>query len=209
MTTSQASQQFVPIKEVRDGVAVMEDGSMKMVLMTSSVNMSLKSPDEQQSILVQFQNFLNSLDFSVQIYIQSRHYDVRPYVALLERREKEQVNDLAKVQIREYISFIKTFTEQTNIMAKSFFVVVPYSPSLIETKQGPFGSLFGGGKKKTAGTDDTFDINRAQLEQRAYIVQQGLARTGIRTSSLGTEELIELFYRIFNPGEQDKPIQLS
>ena len=208
---SEASQKFVPIKEVRDGVAVMEDGSLKMVLMTSSVNMSLKSPDEQQSILIQFQNFLNSLDFSVQIYIQSRRYDVRPYVALLERREKEQVNDLSKVQIREYIRFIKTFTEQTNIMSKNFFIVVPYTPSIIAANTGVLGDVLG--KKKKQSTEgkkgeDEFEVNRSQLEQRAYIVQQGLVRTGIRTSPLGTEELIELFYRIFNPGELDKPIQL-
>ena len=208
---SEASQKFVPIKEVRDGVAVMEDGSLKMVLMTSSVNMSLKSPDEQQSILIQFQNFLNSLDFSVQIYIQSRRYDVRPYVALLERREKEQVNDLSKVQIREYIRFIKTFTEQTNIMSKNFFIVVPYTPSIIAANTGVLGDVLGTKKKQsTEGKkgEDEFEVNRSQLEQRAYIVQQGLVRTGIRTSPLGTEELIELFYRIFNPGELDKPIQL-
>jgi hypothetical protein len=211
MSTTQASQQFVPIKEVRDGVAVLEDGSYKMILMASSVNMSLKSPDEQQSVLVQFQNFLNSLDFSVQIYVQSRRYDVRPYIALLERREKEQINDLAKVQIREYISFIKTFTKQTNIMTKNFFIVVPYTPSLINTNSGLLSNILGikkggGGKKPTK--EEAFEINRSQLDQRAYIVQQGLARTGIRTTPLGTEELVELFYRIFNPGEQDKPIQL-
>lgn len=209
---SQASQQFVPIREVRDGVAVMEDNSLKMVLMTSSVNMSLKSPNEQQSILIQFQNFLNSLDFSVQIYIQSRRYDVRPYIALLERREKEQVSDLSKIQIREYIRFIKTFTQQTNIMSKNFFIVVPYTPSIIATDTGILSDVLGTKKKssKDEGKQggDEFEINRSQLEQRAYIVQQGLLRTGIRTSLLGTEELIELFYRIFNPGELDKPIQL-
>jgi hypothetical protein len=211
MSTTQASQQFVPIKEVRDGVAVLEDGSYKMILMASSVNMSLKSPDEQQSVLVQFQNFLNSLDFSVQIYVQSRRYDVRPYIALLERREKEQINDLAKVQIREYISFIKTFTKQTNIMTKNFFIIVPYTPSLINTNSGLLSNILGikkGERGKKPTKEEVFEINRSQLDQRAYIVQQGLARTGIRTTPLGTEELVELFYRIFNPGEQDKPIQL-
>lgn len=210
MPSTQASQQFVPVREVRNGVAVLEDNSLKAVLMASSVNMSLKSPDEQQSILIQFQNFLNSLDFSVQIYVQSRRYDVRPYVALLERREKEQINDLSKVQIREYIRFIKTFTEQTNIMTKNFFIVVPYTPSFLDASNNPFNGLFDSKKKQktTGSSNETFEINLAQLDQRVYIVQQGLTRTGIRTSQLGTEELVELFYRIFNPGEQDKPIQV-
>ncbi|NTV22657.1 MAG: hypothetical protein HGB03_03830 [Candidatus Yonathbacteria bacterium] len=209
MPKPQPSQQFVPIKEIRDGIAVMEDGSLKMVLMASSINMSLKSPDEQQSVLVQFQNFLNSLDFSLQIYTQSRRYDVRPYIALLESREREQTNDLAKIQIREYIQFIKTFTEQTNIMTKNFFIVVPYTPSIIETKTGPFSSLFGKTSSATTTKDgDAFSVNRSQLEQRMYIVQQGLVRAGVRTTPLGTEELVELFYRMFNPGEQDKPIKV-
>ncbi|NTV44301.1 MAG: hypothetical protein HGA67_01220 [Candidatus Yonathbacteria bacterium] len=211
MANSQASQQFVPIKEIRDGVAIMEDGSLKMVLMASSINMSLKSPDEQQSVLLQFQNFLNSLDFSIQIYTQSRRYDVRPYVALLENREREETNDLAKIQIREYIQFIKTFTEQTNIMTKNFFIVVPYTPSLVIKSSSSITDLFSGKKEKKTQSEtdaDAFEVDRSQLEQRTYIVQQGLVRTGIRSTPLGTEELVELFYRIFNPGEQDKPIRI-
>jgi len=206
MPTPQASQQFVPIKEIRDGVAVMEDGSIKVVLMASSINMSLKSPDEQQAVLLQFQSFLNSLDFSLQIYVQSRRYDVRPYIALLESREKEQMDDLAKIQIREYIEFIKTFTEQTNIMTKNFFVIITYEPSIIEKNTSSIERLFGSKKTKKQSDEDAFSINKSQLEQRAYIVQQGLVRSGIRTTLLGTEELVELFYRIFNPSEQDKPI---
>lgn len=206
MPTPQASQQFVPIKEIRDGIVVMEDGSIKVVLMASSINMSLKSPDEQQAVLLQFQSFLNSLDFSLQIYVQSRRYDVRPYIALLESREKEQIDDLAKIQIREYIEFIKTFTEQTNIMTKNFFVVITYEPSIIKKNTSSLERLFGSTKTKKQSDEDAFEVNKSQLEQRAYIVQQGLVRSGIRTTTLGTEELVELFYRIFNPGEQDKPI---
>lgn len=206
MTVPQSSQQFIPIKEIRDGIAIMEDGSLNMVVMASSINMSLKSPDEQQAVLLQFQSFLNSLDFSIQMYVQSRRYDVRPYIALLEGREKEQIDDLAKIQIREYIAFIKTFTEQTNIMTKNFFVVVSYKPSIIEKNTSLFERLLGSTKTKKQSDEDAFSVNKSQLEQRTYIVEQGLVRSGIRTVELGTEELIELFYRIFNPGEQDKPI---
>ncbi len=135
-TTSKSAQNFVPIKEIHDGVIVMKDGSLRSVLMASSVNMSLKSTDEQQSIIFQFQNFLNSLDFPIQIFVQSRKYDIRPYIALLEEREKEQLNDLMKIQMREYINFIKNFTETTNIMTKNFFVVIPYTPPILGGKAG-------------------------------------------------------------------------
>ena len=135
MISAKATQDFVPIKEIRDGVIVTKDGSLQLILMASSLNIALKSEDEQAAIILQFQNFLNSLDFSLQIFIQSRKYDIRPYIALLEERERAQLNDLLKIQTREYISFIKSFTETTNIMSKNFFVVVPYAPSVLTSQK--------------------------------------------------------------------------
>jgi len=207
--SAKATQQFVPIKEVRDGIIVMKDGSLKLVLMASSLNLALKSSDEQSSIILQFQNFLNSLDFSVQIFIQSRKYDIRPYIALLEERERQQLNDLLKIQTREYITFIKNFTESTNIMTKNFFIVVPFSPQIMKLGKGGLSELVTSKKNPKTNYAAEFETNRSQLEQRSFVVQQGLIRSGIRTVKLGTEEVIELFYRMFNPGEQEKPIKLS
>jgi len=207
---SQATQDFVPVKEVRNGIVVMKDGSMKLLLMASSLNLALKSSDEQASVIYQFQNFLNSLDFSVQIFVQSRKYDIRPYMALLEEREQEQLNDLLKIQTREYINFIKNFSESTNIMTKNFFIVVPYTPSTLSTTSGVLGNILGRSKNNDKARNATdFETSRSQLEQRSYVVQQGLIRSGVRTVRLGTEEAVELLYRMFNPGEQEKPIQLS
>jgi type IV secretory pathway VirB4 component len=178
--------------------------------MTHVLNFALKSADEQQSIIMQFQNFLNSLDFSVQIFIQSRKLDIRPYIALLEGRLKEQMSELLKIQTREYMGFIKYISENSNIMTKTFFIVVPYSPATLTA--GGVTDVFG--KKKTATetaekkvTD--FEEHRSQLEQRVSVVTQGLVRCGIRTVELGTEEIVELFYKIFNPGDTEKPIALN
>jgi hypothetical protein len=212
-----ASQNFVPIKEVRDGVAILKDNSFRAIMLTSSINFALKSADNQQAIILQFQNFLNSLDFPVQIYVQSRRLDIRPYIALLEARYKEQVGELFRLQTREYIEFIKKFTETTNIMTKSFFVIVSYQPAIAGGgKSGVAGGGLGGvfGKKKTAQENaqkkiDTFEENKSQLLERVSVVEQGLTRCGIRVVQLGTEEIIELFYKIFNPGETEKPIQLG
>lgn len=205
----QASQNFVPVEEVRDGVAVLKDGSLRAVLMASSLNFALKSDDEQTAFIMQFQNFLNSLDFPVQIFIQSRMLDIRPYIATLEEAYKGQLDDLMRVQIREYIQFIKNFTEAADIMTKNFFVVVQYSPALLTTDSG-ITSKLPWGKKKTdpKEANRTFEENVSQLEQRVSIVQQGLVRSGVRTVQLGTEEIIELLYKLFNPGEQDKPIHI-
>src|SRR3989344_4558975 len=128
-TSSKATQEFVPIKEVRDGIMILKDGSMRGIVLASSLNFSLKSDDERNAILLQFQDFLNSLDFSVEILVQSRKLDIRPYLAL--------------------------------------------------------------------------------LEEQMSVVEQGLVRTGIRVARLGTEEVIELFYKAFNPGETEKPIKMK
>ena len=132
MAVIKTTQEFVPIKEVRDGIAILKDGSMRAILMASATNFALKSADEQKSIIYQFQNFLNSINFDIQIFVQSRRLDIRPYVSLLEQREREQTNELMRVQTREYINFIKNFTEQSNIMTKRFFITIPYTPPVLE-----------------------------------------------------------------------------
>lgn len=202
-----ATQEFVPIEDVRDGIIILKEGGIRAVLMASSINFSLKSDDERQAILYQFQDFLNSLDFSVQIIVQSRRLDIRPYVALLEERYKEQTNDLMKIQIEQYIDFVKTFTESTSIMTKNFFIVIPYENAIISTKSSlPFGL---GGEKTKAQKQEDFDESRNQLEQRIGVVEQGLTRCGVRVAKLGTDEVVEMFYKIFNPGESEKPIKIS
>lgn len=209
MQTGKSSQDFVPIKEIRDGVVILADNSLRGVVMTSSINFALKSNDEQTAIIYQFQNFLNSINFSIQIMAESRRLDIRPYIALLEIVFKDQKNDLLKIQTKEYIEFIKSFTESVNIMTKTFFVVVPYTPSIIETKKGVLAGIMQKASRSKTKNSENFEENRTQLLQRMEVVIQGLTRMGVRGVPLGTEELIELYYKIFNPGEVEKPINVS
>jgi len=197
-----ASQDFVPIEEVRDGVVVLKNGGMRAILMASSVNFALKSEDERTGFIFQFQNFLNSLDFSTQIYIQSRDLDIRPYIATLEDAYAKTTDDLMRIQIKEYMTFIQRFVEGANIMTKQFFVVVPFNPTVVNLSGG-ISSIFG--KKTKTQVQNSFEENITQLDQRIAIVQQGLMRSGIRSVQLDTEEIIELYYKIFNPGERDMP----
>ncbi len=208
-TKSKSTQDFVPIKEIRDGVIVLKSGGMRSILLASSLNFALKSQDEQASILMQFQNFANSLDFSVQIMIQSKKLDIRPYLALLEERYKEQATELMKIQVREYIEFIRTFVDSTNIMSKSFFVVIPYDPPIMTGSKNPLSGFLPKSKTPTEDFDKQFQEYRSQLEQRVAVVEQGLVRCGIRSAELGTEEVVELYYKLFNPGETEKPIQIT
>lgn len=194
-----STQDFVPIKDIKQNVVILKDGRMCSILLASSINFALKSLDEQRAILGQFQTFLNTLDFSIQFYIQSRRLDIEPYLELLRDREPLQDNDLMKIQLREYMSFIKTFVSEVDVMSKNFFIVVPYSPQAIDISSG-LSSMFGQ-KKTEQATDEKFEEQRSQLEQRASLVEQGLNRIGVRTIALEDEALVELYYHIFNPGD--------
>ena len=207
---SAPSQKLVPINDIHDGVVVLKDKSMRMILMASSINFALKSEEEQMGVLMQFQNFLNSLEFTTQIYIQSRRLDIKPYLSLLQTRLNADVSDLMRIQIQEYIEFVKNFTENTNIMSKTFFIVVPYYPGV--STENVTGGVFSAKKtseQKRETSLERFEEGRSQLQQRANIVRQGLARTGVRITPLGTEEIVELFYKIFNPSDANRSVKLQ
>lgn len=198
-SNKKTTQDFVPIKNIRENVVLLKDGRMCMVLLASSINFALKSLDEQRAILGQFQSFLNTIDFSLQFYTQSRRLDISPYLELLRKREPLQDNDLMKVQLREYMKFVETFTSEVDVMAKNFFVVIPYTPRSLAAGKS-ISSLFGKGSN-TASDTTTFEEHRLQLEQRASLVEQGLNRIGVKTIVLENEALVELYYHIFNPSE--------
>ncbi len=201
------TQQFVPIKEIRNGVVVMKDGGYRGILICSAINFGLKSADEQHAIIQGFQNFLNTIDFSIQIVINSRKMDLRPYLGLLEEKAPAQKSELMRIQLREYMEFIRTFADQTNIMTKSFYIVVSYTPSLNTAKA--LGFLKRDDTAREAPGASSFEEDSAQLEQRLSLVSAGLGGTGVRAVPLGTEEIIELLYRSFNPGELENPIRLD
>jgi hypothetical protein len=208
---ARATQEFVPIKEIRDGIILLKDGGLRAIILANSTNLSLKSSDEQRATIMQFQNFLNTLDFSVQISVQSRKLDIRPYLLLLENRMKVQNEPLLKLQTREYIGFIKNFTDSTSIMTKSFFIVVPYTHNTLNENSGIFKGLFSKKSKQTEKAEKELDFEekRSQLDQRVSVIQQGLARCGIKTAPLGTEEIVEVFYKVFNPGELEGKIEIG
>lgn len=188
---------------------MLKDGSYRAILICSAINFGLKSSDEQQAITLGFQNFLNMLDFSIQIVINSRRMDLRPYLSLLDKKMVDQKTELMRIQLREYIEFIRSFAEQTNIMTKSFYVVVPYTPRASASASASNFLHPKKGTEKVAADAEIFDEDRAQLEQRLSLIISGLSGTGVRAQTLGTEESIELLYRSFNPGELENPIHLD
>lgn len=197
------SQDILNIEEIRDGTLVLKDKSLRAVLMASSINLALKSADEQTAVIMQFQSFLNSLDFPIQIFIQSRKLNIEPYLETLREQQKKQTSDLLKVQITEYIEFIRTFVRASSIMNKTFYIVVPFSPAAVS--QGKIASIFSFGTKKTQTlSPEVFEEYKKQLWQRVDHIIQGVIRTGVRAVPLNTEEIIELYYGLYNPGEPGK-----
>lgn len=209
MPASKPAQAFVPVSEVRSGVVILKDGGYRGIMMCSSINFALKSEDEQKAIIGGFQNFLNTLDFTVQIVVHSRKTDIRPYLNLLNERMEHQTSELMRIQLREYIQFIRNFIEGSEIMTKTFYIVVPYSniSSMLPDKN-TFANI-GKAASTSGASDQAFEESRVQLEQRMALVAGGLESSGLRAIQLGTEEIIELLYRSFNLGEMENPIPFT
>lgn len=209
MTVGVSAQQFLAVETIREDVAVLKNQSLRVILMCSSLNFALKSTDEQDAIIYQYQNFLNSLDFNVQFVIHSRRLNISPYLEALQERQRDEDNELLKIQIAEYREFIKTFVDMTNIMSKTFYIVVPFTPPLLESS-GILGGIFsalGLAKEKNPAKNGSFTEYKNQLWQRVDTIMAGLQRFGVRSVPLNTEELIELFYGLYNPTEFERVVQ--
>ena len=203
--TTQPSQQFVPIKEIKDGVLYLKNGSIRQLLLVSGVNFELKSEAEQNLILSGFQNFINSLDFSVQFFIHSRKVNVDNYLAKMEERKEEEQNELLKIQIEEYVSFIRNFVDQNAIINKNFFVVVPYDPITVVNPASGLMSIF----KKSNSVEEKNNSDKENLDQllrRVEQVTEGLNQIGLRAVKLENEETTELFYNLYNPQLVEKKV---
>lgn len=198
--SSSSTQRYVDVEAIRDGVVILKNGGLRAIVLVSSINFELKSSVEQEAIIAQYQNFLNSLDFPVQIVVQSRRFNIDPYLERLKGEEAQQTNELLRLQITEYREFIKNLNEVSNIVAKHFYIIVPFST--VESNQGglfqTLTNIFQ--QKKTANLrGEMFESFRSQLLQRVDHVMNGLSPIGLRGTVLGTEEVIELLYNSYNP----------
>lgn len=198
---SKASQKLITLAEIRDGITILTDGTMRATLMVSSVNFALKSEEEQNAIIYAYQDFINALDFPVHITVSSRKLDITPYLEEVKTRRDRQTNELLRLQMNEYITFVGELVKNSSIMTKTFFITVPFSISQ-STKEGPVSKIFkgvrGAAGKHVMGEVE-FEHNRSQLLQRVEQVAVGLRSIGLRLVPLKTQELLELFYNMYNP----------
>lgn len=195
-----ATQQFLEINQIKEGIIILKNKTLRAILIVSSQNFALKSSEEQEAIMYQFQEFLNSLDFSCQIIAQSRKLNITGYIDKLKGLAQKQKNELLKNQTESYREFVESLVKGQTIMAKTFFVVVPFT--LGEARAAEEKGII---KRPTIPTltEEVFQRCKQQLWQRMEFVALGLRRCGLRAVPLNTLELIELFWGIHHPREAE------
>lgn len=194
------TQQYLDVAEVKEDVIVLKNGSLRAVLEVSAINFELKATDEQEAIISQYQNFLNSVDFPLQILISSRKLNIDSYVEFLTDKEKQQKTELMRLQISEYKNFVTQLVSMSDIMDKTFYLVVPFAP--IENQDKSFFSNFSNmlnPKRNILEKRENFETYKSQIFQRVDHLTAGLSGIGVRIAPLKTPELIELLFNAYNP----------
>lgn len=200
-----STQKYLDIAEIKEDVVALKDGTLRAVLLVSSINFALKSDEEQDAIVQAYMSFLNSFDHPLEIVIQSRKLNIEGYLEDLKKIEKEQTNELLRMQTTEYRSFVKELVDMGDIMNKKFYVTVPYDP-LSDRQKSTFSrltSLFQPVSVITLSRK-RFMKRRYDLLQRVEYIRNGLSSIGLYTILLDTQALIELFYNSYNPDMADK-----
>jgi len=198
------TQDYLSLSDIKDGIIIGRDGSLCIILLCSAINFDLKTEEEQEILVAQYQNFLNSLEFPIQVVIQSRKMELGPYIDKLEERKKKIQNELLHFQLEDYINFLKELISKVDIMKKRFYAVVPYYPPVISAPTSWEQMLHGRPSKKL--TETQFNSFKKEVLQRAGVIASALGSMGLRCIQLDDKELIELFYGSYNPGvvEEDK-----
>ncbi len=200
-----SSQSSLLISELRDSMVIMKDGSFRAIVACKSINFDLMSEEEREAVEYQYQNFLNSLNFTVQILVRSQRVDITPYIDRLTELRRQNDNMLLGVLMDDYIEFIDELSQEANIMDKSFFIVIPYYTSKEAEKALEQSKNF----FKTFSKDKTPPINRidratydkavSEINNRAEAVVSNLFNLGIQSVRLNTKELAQLYYNFNNP----------
>lgn len=200
-----ATQRYLDISEVREDVVVMKDGTMRAVILVSSINFALKSEDEQIAIVQAYMSFLNGLDYPLQVVVQSRQMNIDPYLTSLREKARETLNEALRGQINDYLSFIQELVTLGEVMQKQFFVVVPFDP-LTDKKRNFWQRLSAAISPavRIKLKDKEFKERRDELLRRADLALGQLTSMGLSGTVLDTQGLIELYYTVYNPDVFDK-----
>jgi type IV secretory pathway VirB4 component len=200
-----STQNTLQLSEVRDNMVIMLDGSFRAVIRSKAINFDLMSDREREGVEFSYQNFLNSLNFPIQILVRSQRVDIGPYIDRLIESRRSQDNMLLGVLMDDYINFIDELSVGANIMEKSFYIVIPYFPqgdgaNLLEQGKGFFGKLFARPKNTVTKIDTaTYEKAKEEIKNRVDSVMAGMFQIGVQSAQLDTKSLGELYYNFYNP----------
>ncbi|MDP7477505.1 MAG: hypothetical protein QF442_03595 [Candidatus Peribacteraceae bacterium] len=210
-----ATQRFVPISEIRNDTVLLKKGGLRAVLEVETLNFNLKSETEQLGIIAGYESFINTLTFPLQIVVRSTKVNIDPYIEQIHKKAVMQENDLLREQTESYAMFVEKIVEVADIMQKKFLVIVPLNDT--EEKKSPLSQFFSwigidDSKSKITYHRKYFNEKSTKLKDRVNLVDAGLRNIGLGTRRLNTMELIELYYKIYNPTtsqEQKLPKDLN
>lgn len=202
-----SSQELISVDTIRENIVILKNKSLKAIVEAEGINFDLKSPEEQQALISAFQEFLVGLDFPLQLFVYSRRVNLDEYLKRITSFREQEENELIRNHIVDYVGFLDSLQEQYNIMTKRFFLVVSYFPSVVSS--GFSGFFFRSSSRQSTSAsaqdfEEEFIRGKAQLETRVNVVLNGLSRMGIQGKVLNTEELVELFYNLYNPTEKEE-----
>ena len=207
---SQTTTSLVEVNDIRDNIVLLRNGSLRMVMEISAINFELRSEEEQAAIIQAFQNFLNSIDFPIQIVVNSKRYYIEDYLKVVEEAREKLTNDLLKIQAEEYVKFIGELSTLSNIMSKKFYIVIPFY--LVETggKKGimdTIKSIFSSNTSIASIPEEQFATYQNQLLQRGELIFDSLIGSGLQARILAGQELTNTYYQLYNPGSKPLPAE--
>lgn len=205
-----STQKFLFFDGIMDGIVILKDKSLRQIVMVSSINFALMSEEEQDGKIAMFQSFLNSLEFPVQIVVQSRKFDIRSYIEKVKEAAHHQENELLRVQMNEYAQYISYLVEEANITTNHYYLVVPFFAGPLKGEKS--GGLFGGLSKKLSPAREVqqsqlaFGESKEKIKLRTNLVISGLSSLGLQAAALGTQEIVELLYTWYNPDTSSEQV---
>ncbi len=201
----ESTKKLVEIANIIDNIVLLKNGSLRAVIEVSAINFELRSEGEQIAILQNFQRFVNSIDFPLQIVVHSRKLNVDEYLKLIDQSSSTLTNELLKIQATEYSKFVKELSDLSNIMSKKFYLVVPFYVFEKPSKSGIMQSLKSIFKPSTVVkelTPEQLETYKSQLLQRTELIFDGLIGLGLKAKTLERDDLMNMFYGLYNPGSK-------
>jgi hypothetical protein len=206
MANQASTTELIQLQDIRDGIIILKDHSLRAVVEVGAINFELRSGEEQEAIIQQFQGFVNSIDFPIDIVVHSRKFDITAYLANVQTAADQLTNELLKSQAGEYMRFIKELSDLSNIMSKKFYIALSFQVVTAPTARGGFLSGIMNVFKQSKGpaapsgpTPEQLASYKVQLQQRADLVSGGLSGMGLKGHLMSQEELVQLFHDVYNP----------